>query len=185
MLTYQVLGVQDCLHKLQAVDRCVGKRIIRKGVRRSVQVAAKRGKSDVPIGETKLLKKSLGWKMLRQRSGVFKAAGMVGARTKVFKRVINGRTVDPGKYAHLVDQGTKPHTIAPKNKARLAFISKETGQLVVVRGVQHPGTRPTRFLAKIRAMNTSGMSRAFRDTVASELLIEAAKARPSEVDDGT
>lgn len=182
MVTVKLMGVEAALQKLQAVNRSVGRRIIRKCVRASVQVAAKRGKSDVPKGLHGLLKKSLGWKLLKQRAGIFKAAGLVGPRTKVFLRVINGKRIDPGKYGHLVEGGTKPHAILPKTKTRLAF--RSGGRLRVVKSVRHPGARRTGFLGRIQVVNTHGMSRAFRDTCTRELAIQAAKAKPSEVDDG-
>lgn len=182
MVTVQLMGVEACLQKLQAVNRSVGRRILRKGVRASVQLGAKRGKGHVPKGQHGLLRKSLGWKLMKQRPGIFKAAGMVGPRTKVFLRVINGRRVDPGKYGHLVEGGTKPHVINAKDGKRLAF--RRGGKSVVVKSVRHPGARRTGFLGRIRAINAHGMSTAFRNKVTHELHIQAAKAKPSEVDDG-
>ena len=60
--------------------------------------------------------------------------------------------VDYGKY---VEFGTPPHTIEPKNKKALAFevgrIERLSGrkkgkEMVVVKKVRHPGTRPNPFI---------------------------------------
>lgn len=64
----------------------------------------------------------------------------------------DGRVNDPRKYAHLVEFGTDPHVIQPKNKKALAF-GRGAGEAgaqnidrEVVAIVDHPGNRPTPFL---------------------------------------
>jgi hypothetical protein len=47
-------------------------------------------------------------------------------------------------YSAHVEFGTAPHEIKPKSKKALAFVSG--GQKVVVKSVQHPGTRPNPFM---------------------------------------
>jgi len=56
-------------------------------------------------------------------------------------------------YGYFVDQGTAPHIIRPKNKQALAFGVPGTGprggkttNQVVVKFVNHPGTRPQPFI---------------------------------------
>ena len=44
-----------------------------------------------------------------------------------------------------IEFGTNPHVILPANKKALAFEGKD-GQTVIVRNVNHPGTRPTFFI---------------------------------------
>lgn len=47
------------------------------------------------------------------------------------------------EYAADVEFGTKPHVITPSSKKALSFKAK--GKNVVVKKVQHPGTRPQPF----------------------------------------
>lgn len=48
------------------------------------------------------------------------------------------------KYALTVHEGTKPHTILPKNKPFLAFKSK--GKWIYAKKVRHPGTKANPFM---------------------------------------
>lgn len=48
-------------------------------------------------------------------------------------------------HALLHHEGTRPHVILPKKGAVLVFVSKQ-GQTVFSRRVNHPGTKPNRYL---------------------------------------
>lgn len=48
-------------------------------------------------------------------------------------------------YALVHHNGSRPHTIRPRNTTRLVFMGKE-GSLVFALSVNHPGTRPNRYL---------------------------------------
>lgn len=50
------------------------------------------------------------------------------------------------RYAYYVHEGTKPHTIDADNGRVLRF--KVAGKIVYARDVKHPGTKPTRYLAR-------------------------------------
>lgn len=194
---FELQGLATCLEKLRALKRSVQRRILRKGVRSACTAGAKNGKGQVPRGKNGLLRKALGQKTFRVKASTFTAAGMVGIRSKPsFRRVIDGQPHDPSNYAHLVEGGTRTHIIIAKAKKALAFkgggrvanklqgIKGRRARSVIVQSVQHPGARPQRFLQKIRVTGQHAMSTAFRRTVETELHREAAKARPSEVDDG-
>jgi HK97 gp10 family phage protein len=56
-------------------------------------------------------------------------------------RVVVGPTAAHATY---VEYGTKPHIIEPKNKKALAF--KVNGKTVIVKRVQHPGTKAQPFV---------------------------------------
>lgn len=43
-------------------------------------------------------------------------------------------------------EGTRPHTIAARRRPLLVFYWKRVGHVVAFRRVNHPGTRPNRFL---------------------------------------
>lgn len=47
----------------------------------------------------------------------------------------------------LMDEGSPPHTILPKNKKVLAFLTKE-GRYVVTRRVKHPGFKGINFIRR-------------------------------------
>ena len=148
-------GLDRTLKKLQGLRRSVQRRILRKGIRSACMVGARRGKSQVPRGESGLLKKSLSYKVAKSKPSVYSATGVIGPRVGL-KRWIKGRgTVDPVRYGHLVEGGTKPHVIrssaqlpfsvAPVQAVkRLAF--RKGGRLIVVSQVQHPGSRAQRFM---------------------------------------
>lgn len=48
-------------------------------------------------------------------------------------------------YTAYVNYGTRPHTIAARNKQYLRFVTS-SGQIVFAKRVQHPGTKPTYFI---------------------------------------
>jgi len=57
----------------------------------------------------------------------------------------NGVTVGPDTpYAGYVEFGTKPHVIKARNKKALAFFAG--GKRVVVKQVNHPGTKPHPYI---------------------------------------
>lgn len=64
------------------------------------------------------------------------------------------------KYALYVHQGTKPHTIQPKTKKALSWVSG--GNQIITGRVHHPGTKPQPWL--IRALETVGPSLGFQVT---------------------
>lgn len=51
---------------------------------------------------------------------------------------------DPAALYH--HEGTQPHTIRASRAPMLVFYWPKAGRVMVVRQVQHPGTRPNRFL---------------------------------------
>lgn len=48
-------------------------------------------------------------------------------------------------------EGTVPHVIAARNAPRLVFFWRKVGRVVSFKRVNHPGTKPNRFL--LRALN--------------------------------
>ena len=99
------------------------------------------------------------WKYLEVQSDLAVAGAklMVGVKTGRLRESIKkkhtghsrGQTVWIGstvKYAYEHHQGTRPHTITPKSKSELVFVSKSR-VLVHTRAVHHPGTKPNPYLA--------------------------------------
>jgi len=50
------------------------------------------------------------------------------------------------EVALLHHEGTQPHPIVARNAPRLVFWSARAGRVVVAKRVNHPGTRPNRYL---------------------------------------
>lgn len=192
-LTGTLRGAQEAMAKLRALERSMQKRIIRKGIRRASMLGARIAKSFTPVGVSKTLRNSMGWRIARQKPGVPRAVGIIGPRRRYF-RFVGGKKYVPTKYAHLVAKGTRPHriqgraysnhptSVAVRVLRRLAF--KAGGRTIVVPFVNHPGARATHFLRRGNAAASGPMLHVFTRTVAGELAIQAVKARPSEVDDG-
>lgn len=75
-------------------------------------------------------------------------------RDSIVKRVRPGGRVpavevgteDPIGLIH--HEGTVPHVIRARNKPRLVFYWRKVGRVVAFPKVNHPGTRPNRFLVK-------------------------------------
>jgi hypothetical protein len=173
-------GAQEAVAKLQALNRSMQKRIIRKGVRKSSQLGAKITKNFVPK-KSGTLRNSIGWRLARARQGIPKAAGIVGARRRYVRITARGFQVAT-KYSHLVDKGTKPHIINARKADRLFF--RVGGRSVYVKYVRHPGARASNFMQRGEHASRSPMYHVFTRTVSGELALQAIKARPSEVDDG-
>lgn len=71
---------------------------------------------------------------------------------KRFRTTGDGVVVEVGSddpIALLHHEGTEPHPIRPKRPGGvLVFWSDQAGAVVMVRGVNHPGTQPNRFLTE-------------------------------------
>jgi hypothetical protein len=97
------------------------------------------------------------WKQLHTRGqiAVTLARRQVGVKTGALKSSIKmehktaryGQELKIGstnKIAYLHHEGTKPHTITPKNAPQLVFMSK--GRVIRTQLVRHPGTKPNKYL---------------------------------------
>lgn len=141
----EITGLEDLVKQLRdELPRRMQSKILKKAIGDGSKVILKAARQKVPKGETGLLKKSLGRRIKVYRlSG--KVIAMVGPRTG-FKKTKAGRVrtklgeefssaqVDPSKYAHLVEKGTKPHAI------------KITNGPFKGRTIQHPGSPAQPFL---------------------------------------
>jgi HK97 gp10 family phage protein len=151
-------GVPKLVRKLAELDKKVCKKALRDGVNEATKPILKDARARVPV-DTKLLKKALGRKVVSYRVGL-SVVGIVGVRKHMEgkkgqrKRGSKWRVkvgtdsagkpvyMDPIKYAHLVEFGTRPHAIAKGD--RLARKGRK-GKKVQLGG-RHPGTKPHPFL---------------------------------------
>lgn len=66
-------------------------------------------------------------------------------------------------YAHMVELGTKPHTIRAKNRGRLNFGGGYFSS------VQHPGAKPTHFMESAARRTTDAAVSAFASYIRTKL----------------
>ena len=67
---------------------------------------------------------------------------MIHQRTSTWAQIKIGSNLD---YAYMHHEGTKPHIITPRDAGILRFSSG--GRIIYSHEVQHPGTRPNRYLS--------------------------------------
>lgn len=168
------------LGKLIADLEALPKRYIRPALKHSVKAASEETRKIARVLAPKgkgNLRRSL---IVRQvpakgRNGTITA--VVGPRYKYYADGSN-----PGKYGHLVERGTVPHKIFPKNKKVLMWKGKTAGQKVSfdpARGVtvtptgrmkrftafalhvNHPGSRDRNYLRIAGRISTPAATRAF------------------------
>ena len=176
MLRLQIVGVQDTINAFRDLTRTVRNKHMRIAMNAGAGVIRDAAVANAPK-ETGLLKKSLKIKV-RVPDASFNAAhhgrpayAVIGPARGVVSRVANVKgtvktittrqaikrsfggggftTRRPSRYAHLVEKGTRAHTITAKNSGLLS-----DGQRVFGRSVRHPGTKAQSFLGK--AVQSSG-----------------------------
>lgn len=82
------------------------------------------------------------------RASIVKRLAYQGGDPVVVVGVFSGPA---SKYALYVHEGTVSHPIRAKGNGRLVFYWPRVGAVVYVRAVQHPGTKPQRFLTEALA----------------------------------
>lgn len=97
------------------------------------------------VATSGMLRKSISIKSKKFGKGKGKkVVGLVGPKIQQYTTV-SGRTVKPYLYAHLVERGAKPHTIAPRKKERQkSFV----GPIMPHRfkSWKHPGAKQKPFM---------------------------------------
>jgi HK97 gp10 family phage protein len=149
----QLLGHRETLAALQAVDKKVRRKLLRKWVNAGTSKVLKAAKKLAPVGTgplAGLYRKSLGRKVRTYQSGAVQV-GLVGARSG-FKLPAGVRTrgahegdvwyQDPAKIGHLIEKGAAHSKATPHlrpaledNKAALASSFKE----IVGKGIEQGG----------------------------------------------
>ena len=129
-LKIKLEGLEEAFRNLAEFPRNLQGPMLRAAVRAASTPMLQRARMLCPVGDTGLLRKSLGRRFKTYRKNGVVAVYM-GPR-RGFKTIINGRAVNPTNYAHLVEYGTSQHFLGKKG-------SKETGLL-------HPGARARPFL---------------------------------------
>jgi HK97 gp10 family phage protein len=183
---------RDVRNLLKKLDRIAGtgskgrreaKGIMRKAIRAGAAPMRKSIKSAVPVN-TGVLKKSMFVKVKQYPSGV--SVGIIGPRVRgkngktasgtVAVRGIKFKTELDAFYAHMVEKGTKPHVIKPRNGRALhaPLLSTAEGSQFVG-SVQHPGTRPQPFITKGLKGGSKASAAAFGKKLGDEIRKQAKK----------
>jgi len=81
---------------------------------------------------------------------------------------VDNRVIAKAPYAPFVEFGTKPHVIRPKKKKALAF-ETENGKEVVVKKVNHPGSKPYPFFYADMKSRTKEVAKRFLQVFLREI----------------
>lgn len=84
-------------------------------------------------------------------SRILKRVGDIGGNPAVFVGVENV------PYALFHHEGTRPHIIRARRANYLRFVSSRTGKVVYTKQVNHPGTKPNRFLVNALQVLSHGV----------------------------
>lgn len=116
--------IAELVNRLRDLDKKAARAAVRKGMNEVTKLVNRDAKANVPKG-TGLLRKSIGRKIVVSRGGA-NLLGIVKPRGGAkFKKKVNGKDVNPLKYAHLVEYGrVRVHV---KNKKVLAANGKFFG----------------------------------------------------------
>lgn len=107
---------------------------VRKGVDKATQMVSADAKTRVPK-RTRQLRKAIGRRVRKYRAGAV-VVGLVGPR-RGFRIVLpNGKTVDPVKYAHLVEFGRRAVT------AKKKLLADKLGGVVFGKSVRAAAPKP-------------------------------------------
>lgn len=170
-----LLGDEELQKRLNALPDKVIRRIVPRASELATDSVLADARRRAPE-ETGLLKESLGKKQkLYRRSGTF--VTVVGPRMG-FKRIVKvfdreGRSKpryrNPVNYAHLVEKGTKPHSLRTAGKG---VVSRAVHKL---RSKNHPGTVARPFISTAYAKNRGRVVQVYRSVIASEIAKVAAE----------
>lgn len=163
----QMHGMRSVNAKLATLEKAsTRKRVLRKGIGAGTTVILKAAKQNVHKGEGPAggtLKKALGRKTKTYPGDNGAVVGIVGPR-KGFATVIDGKRIDPVKYAHIEEHGRAVVTIRKK---------KVLSDGTKIYGVKVKEYRGRPFLYRAASQNTSAtqaaMARACWTGIAAEL----------------
>ena len=173
-------GIGDARLALSTLKKAVQNRVTRMAMMTAIRPIAREAKRLAPR-DSGLLRRAIG-PVVRTYPTTGHTVGLVGVRTG-FKETVarrmwpegtQGKNVvyrvamrpaDPAKYVHLVEFGTKPHTLGQGSSLR-----KQT-QL----GAAHPGTTGTRFLSRAWDASRGAFLATFNSKLAEGVRRETSK----------
>jgi HK97 gp10 family phage protein len=148
-----------------AKKRTITQKAVKAGAK-PVAAAAKAGARR----ESGALKQSIGIKAGKGKKGLTLAFAVIGARTKT-EKVFKGRKRKPSHYAHLVEKGTKPHSLG--KRARKGALHAAKVKLGI--GRKHPGAKAHPFLKPALDRNREAAGKIIMEVMGTEIAKELAK----------
>jgi HK97 gp10 family phage protein len=153
----------------------VQRRITLKAVKAGAKLVVPKAKAGAPRRKgSGALKQSQGIKAEKGKRGKTLAFAVVGARKKVEETIPRGRKsvrVVPSYYAHLVEKGTRAHSLnkgAKLGRKGKANIGQGTGK-------QHPGAKAKPFLGPAWESTKDQVGKVVTETIAAEVKKELRK----------
>lgn len=174
----EIQGLAEVVATLKGLPAKLQRKIMRKALSKATKGTVAAARRLVPR-ETGLLKKSIGRKVVTYKeSGVLVV--VIGPR-KGFRQDVTRRgrgkpsIADPVNYAHLVEFGTKPHSLL-KGASSRGRLKKATADLVA-RGIGkiHPGAKARPFLRPAFDQTKGQILQIFAEEVQKGLAAEMAK----------
>lgn len=96
------------------------------------------------IGRSTRFLRGLAYENINKDTG--RTAGTIGSTLVGAGSSVSGHVGSNDRVARYLEYGTRPHVIRPRNARALRFVSG--GRVVFARAVNHPGTRPYRWLER-------------------------------------
>ncbi len=149
-------GLGAAVLKTGRLSKKIKNDALRKGMRAAGAVFSKELKKAAPR-DTGLLKRGMTHKVKTYRKAI---VAISGARRR--KDPKTGRNA--ANYLHLVEDGTKPHTIPG------VTLRDKSGRVLFSGTVQHPGARARRFVETVHRQNRAAATKALSAKVAEAVL---------------
>lgn len=152
----EMRGLSECIAKLGHIDKRIQRSVTRKAVNAGGRELVKTTKANAPR-DTGLLRRKITQRIKTYRR---KVLAVIGARK--FKDAKTGRNA--ANYAHLVEDGARPHRIAFG-----VFVGSDGERKA--RRIEHPGARATHFMRRSARQATPAAVRRFKTKFLSDLLM--------------
>jgi HK97 gp10 family phage protein len=179
-------GVAGVLQALADIDKKVARKALKEAVKEAVKPVLKAARAKVPV-DTRTLKKALGTKIKPYKNSLT-VVGIVGPRKdkggkdksgkarvskrkKLVRTSASGRQYfrDPVKYAHLLEFGTRPHSLGKGDRLKRKG-KKRKGKATQTRGApRHPGTQAQPFMRPALDQNKATCRRIIRSVLVAHL----------------
>lgn len=174
----RIEGADALVLRLSLLERGQARNIMRGGLRAAARPLIDRARQLVPISglsARNLLARGRvrGGKHKRrpgdlQRSIRFSSRGFADGSLYAEVKAGGRRAF----YAHMVERGTRPHEITPRNAKALVAAGRPVAR------VKHPGTRGVRYMERAARQASRAASEAFAAYVAARVNVALAGGRP-------
>lgn len=174
----------DAAGLIAVVGEARARTLTLKAIRAGIKVLLAPAKSAAPKRPgSGALRQAQGWRAGKGRRGKTISWGVQGARVRV-EKMFKGRVIKPHKYDHLVQGGTRPHSLSKGAKLSRLFKRRTMDVMVPGRGQEsgrkHPGAKSNPYRRRVvqshRGQMGAAITRNLRDEIQKLLVKQAAKA---------